>query len=61
MPMQEMQEVHIRSLGQGDALVKEMAPYSSIRAWIIPWREESGGLQRAGHDWSTEHILHITI
>ena len=31
-----------------------------------PWREEPGGLQslglqRAGHDWLTEHTVHITV
>ena len=36
---------------------KEMATYSSILAWRIPWREEPGGLlsmgsHRFGHDWS---------
>ena len=34
---------------------KAMAPYSSTRAWKIPWTEEPGGLQsmgslRVGHD-----------
>ena len=40
-------------------LEKEMATLSSILAWIIPWTEESGGLQfmgsqRAGHDLVTK-------
>ena len=40
---------------QEDPLEKEMAKYSSILAWKIPWIEEPGGLQfmglqRAGHD-----------
>ena len=44
-----------RSLGQEDPLEKEMATYSNILAWSIPWTEEPGGLQsiesqRAGHD-----------
>ena len=30
-----------------------MAPHSSILAWEIPWREESGGLQRVTR---VEHI-----
>ena len=38
-----------------DALEKEIAPYSSILAWKIPWTEEPGALvslgsQRAEHD-----------
>ena len=32
-------------MGQEDPLEKEMATHSSIRAWEIPWTEESGGLQ----------------
>ena len=44
-----------RSLGQKDALEKEMATHSSIPAWPMPWTEEPGGLQsmgsqRVGHD-----------
>ena len=53
--MQEAQETRVRSLGQEDPLEKEMATYSSILAWKIPWTEEPGGLQfmgsqRVGHD-----------
>ena len=43
--MQEMHETHIRSLGQEDALEKEMATHSSILTWEIPWTEEPDGLQ----------------
>ena len=39
-----MQETQFRSLGQEDPLEKEMATYSSILAWKIPWIEEPGGL-----------------
>ena len=35
----------VRSLGREDPLEKEMAAYSSILAWEIPWTEEPGGLQ----------------
>ena len=50
-----MQETPVRSLGQKDPLEKEMAAYSSILAWRIPWTEEPGvlqsmGLQRVGHN-----------
>ena len=46
--------------GREDPLEEEMAPYSSILAWRIPWAEEPRGLQsmrprRAGQDWVTEH------
>jgi hypothetical protein len=39
-----MQETRVRSLGQADPLEEEMAAYSSILAWRIPWTEEPGGL-----------------
>ena len=39
---------HIQSLDQEDTLEKEMATHSSILAWRIPWREESGGLHSMG-------------
>ena len=47
--------MQIRSLGQEDPPEKEMATYSNILAWRIPWTEEadglqSMGLQRVGHD-----------
>ena len=48
-----MQETQVRSLGQEDPLEKEMATYSSILAWKIPWTEDPGrlqGSQRVGHD-----------
>ena len=43
-----MQETSVRSLGQEDPLEKEMATYSSILAWRIPWMEETGWLQSMG-------------
>ena len=54
-----MQEVQVQSLGQEDPLEKEMATYSSILAWKIPWTEEPGGLQsmglqRVGHSLVTK-------
>ena len=48
LPMQEMQETTVPSLGQEDALEKEMATHPSILAWEIPWTEEPGGLQPMG-------------
>ena len=50
-----MQETQVSSLARKDPLEKEMATYSSILAWKIPWTEEPGGLQslglgRAGHE-----------
>ena len=43
-----MQERWIWSLGWEDALEKEMATHSSIRAWRIPWTEERGRPQSMG-------------
>ena len=43
-----MQETRVQFLGQEDPLEKEMATYSSILAWRIPWTEEPGGLQSMG-------------
>ena len=48
LPMQEIRETQIRSLGQEDPLKEGMATHSSILAWIIPWTEEPGGLQSVG-------------
>ena len=43
-----MQETQVQSLGQEDPLKKEMATYSSIIAWEIPWAEKPDGLQSMG-------------
>ena len=50
-----MRETRVQSLGWEDPLEKEMAPHSSIFAWIIPLTEEAGrlqsmGSQRVGHN-----------
>ena len=42
--MREVQETKVPSLGQEDALEKEMATHSSMLVWEIPWTEELGGL-----------------
>ena len=57
--MQETQEMCVQSLGWEDPLEEEMATYSSILAWRIPWTEEPGGLQsmesqRVGHSLATK-------
>ena len=44
-----MQETWVRSLGQEDALEREMSPRTSILAWRIPWTEELGGYRPWGH------------
>ena len=53
-----MRETWVRSLGQEDALEKEMATHSNTLARKIPWTEEpsslqSTGSQRVGHDRMT--------
>ena len=50
-----MQEMWVWPLGQEDPLEEEMATYSNILAWKIPWTEKPGrlqsmGLKRVGHD-----------
>ena len=40
----------VQSLGQEDPLEEEIATYSSILAWKIPWPEEPCGLQSMGHE-----------
>ena len=50
-----MQETGVRSLGGEDPLEEDMAIYSSVLAWRIPWTEEprklqSIGSQRLGRD-----------
>ena len=50
-----MWETQVQSLGREDLLEMEMAIYSSILAWKMPWTEEpnslqSMGSQRVGHD-----------
>ena len=43
-----MQERQVQSLGQEDALEKEMATHFSVLAWAIPWTEEPGRLRPMG-------------
>ena len=40
-----MPKTWVQSLGQEDLLEKEMATYSSVLVWEIPWTEEPGRLQ----------------
>ena len=43
-----MQETQVQSLVGKEPLEEEMATYSSILAWEIPWTEEPGGLESMG-------------
>ena len=46
--MQEIQQILVWSLSQEDPLEKEMATYSSVLAWKIPWIEEPAGYSPRG-------------
>ena len=41
-------ETRALSLGREDPLEKEIATYSSILTWRVPWTEEPGELQSMG-------------
>ena len=45
---QETPEIEVWFLNWDDTLEEEMATYSSIPAWEIPWAEEPGRLQSMG-------------
>ena len=47
-----MQETRVRFMDGKDPLEKEMAPYTSVLAWRIPWTEEPGRLQSMGSQLS---------
>ena len=47
MPVQEMSETQVRSLGQDDPLGEVMTTHSSILAWRIPM--DRGARQAAVH------------
>ena len=51
-----VQETWVQSLGWEDPLEKEMATYSSILAWEIPWTWWAivYGVARVGHDLVTK-------
>ena len=48
LPVQEMKETCVQSLGREDPLEEGMTTHSSILAWRIEWTEEPGGLQSMG-------------
>ena len=50
-----LRETWVQTLSQENPVEEEMGTHSSILAWEIPWKEETGvlqsiGLQRVGHD-----------
>ena len=46
--VQETLETWVQSLGQEDSLREEMASYSTVLAWEIPWTEDPAGCQPWG-------------
>ena len=48
LPLQEIQETWVQSLGLEDPLEEGMATHSSVLAWRILWTEEPGGVQSTG-------------
>ena len=58
-----IQETRVWSLGQEDALEKEMATHSSILAWEIPWTRSLVDYSPWGHkesdmtEWLTQAML----
>ena len=54
-----MLETWIQFLGQEDPLEKEMATYSSILAWKIPWTKEPGGHKES--DMTEQLTLYYTL
>ena len=67
LPMQEMPDTWVWSVGWEDLLEKGRATNSSIVAWNSPWTEEPGelqsmGSQGAGYNCTTEHIhIHVIV
>ena len=66
MPL-SMQEMQVQSLAGKDTLEKEMATYSSVLGWKIPWTEEPGQLQSILHkeldmiqELNNYNYIHIT-
>ena len=56
-----MWETWVRSLGREVPLEKEMAMYSGVLAWRIPWTEEPGGLQSMGVSKSQTRLSDSTF
>ena len=64
LPMQETQEMRVKSLGREDYLEKGMTTHSSTFAWETSWIEETGRLQsmklqRIGHDWVGRYVCQL--
>ena len=57
--------MQVLSLGQEDPLEKEIATYSSILAWGIPWTEDynysPGGHKRVRYNLATKQQQHMVF
>ena len=58
LPVKETQGMQVQSMGQEDALEKDMATHSSILGWRIPWIEEPGGAAVHGITKSQIQLSH---
>ena len=56
LPMQEVQEIVVQSLGWEGPLEEGMTTHFSILAWTIPWVEEPGRLQSVGSQRFRHHL-----
>ena len=56
LPMQEMQDTQVWSLGWEDPLEKEIAIHFSLPSWEIPWTEKPGGLQDSKESDTTQQL-----
>ena len=56
LPMQETEEMWVRSLSRENLLEEGVATHSSIPAWRIPQTEEPGGLQFMGAELDTMKV-----
>ena len=60
LPLQEMQESQVWSLGQEDPLKEEMATHSDIFSWKNPmgrgaWQTTVHKVSKVRCDWANEH------
>ena len=59
-----MQETGVQSLVREDPLEKQMATYSSILAWEIPWTKEPSRATVHGVaelDWAHNHTSQVDV
>ena len=57
LPLHDMQETWVSSLGGGDPLEEGVATHPVVLTWRIPWTEEPGGLQSMG----LQRVGHVSV